>query len=295
MAVWSKLMSTILVARLIEEALDLAFYRNIFTSTVIFTCLTHDHCTDEYTSVVVQRLIDSGTILYELLPLYLDKSLENRTITCLNTSNDEIPCYGGFCQSITQETISWWSYHDCEYPSELSALSSTELTSLTAFFFKFEPENQLNDQVNDNKMTLLCNVDFCNGIETRKLAKLSLDRYNLAVFNFTMNSTTSTTLIPLTSTTVCPTTHTTASQTTNAKTSQSKNTTTVYGSSSQESPTTTFSSTLACTIEANQVSTGKSLTMLIECSLSMLNSDDFQKPIGIKAVFLYTIFDKHTG
>jgi hypothetical protein len=225
----------------IDEALDLAFYRDIFTTTVIFTCLTQDYCTDEYASVVVQRLIDSKSILYELLPIYLDKSLENRTITCINTTNDEIPCYGGFCESITQETVTTWSHHACGYPSELSVLSTTELTSLTAFFFKYEPENQVTEHVNDNKMTLLCNVDLCNSVETRGLGKLILDRYNEAAFNFSKNDATSTTP-PL-------------------------------------SPSTTTTATYT-TIETVQPTTGKSHTILIECSLSMLNNDDFQKELN---------------
>ena len=229
----------------IDEALNLAFYRDLFTTTVIFTCLTQDYCTDEYASIVVQRLIDSKSILYELLPIYLDKSLENRTITCINTTNDEIPCYGGYCESITQETVTTWSHHACGYPSELSVLSTTELTSLTAFFFKYEPENEISEHINDNKMTLLCNVDLCNSVETRELGKLILDRYNEAAFNFTKNDATSNTSPLL--------------------------------------PSTTTSYTI---IETVQPSTGKSLTVLIECSLSMLNNVDCQQSIRYNAIFI---------
>jgi hypothetical protein len=226
---------------LIDEALNLAFYRNIFRSIVIFTCLTEDYCTDKYASIVIQRLIDSESILYELLPIYLDKSLENRTITCVNTSNDEVPCYGGFCESITQETVSWWSYHDCGYPSESSALSTTELTSLTAFFFKFEPENPNNDQITDNKMTLLCNVNLCNSQETRNLGKIILDRYNRAAFDLTENGTAPTTLVPLPSTTI----------------------TTLY-SSSQISSTIICSTPFNYTFTQDRLTTGKSPTVLGE-------------------------------
>ncbi|CAF3777584.1 unnamed protein product [Adineta steineri] len=185
----------------VDEGLNLHFYRNLFDSTVIFTCLTDDHCTDEYASIVIQRLIDSESILYELLPLYLDKSLANRTITCVNDTNDEVPCYGGYCESMIQETITDWSFHDCVYPAESIVLSTTELTSLTAFFFQYEPENPSIEQVNDHKMVLLCNVDLCNSMETRNRGKLILDRYNEAAFSIFKSNTTTTTMTSLSSTT----------------------------------------------------------------------------------------------
>ena len=174
----------------VDLALDLAFYRNIFTTTVIFTCLTEDQCTDEYVSIAVKQLIDSESILHELLPIYLDRSLDNRTITCQNTIKDDISCYGGYCKSISIEKDTLWSFEDCEYPSELSVLSSTELTSLTAFFIAFEPENQDDDQVNTKRITLICNVDFCNGEETMEKGKSILNRFNQAAFNFHPNQTT---------------------------------------------------------------------------------------------------------
>ena len=227
----------------VDEALNLAFYRNIFTSTVIFTCLTQDYCTDEYTSVVIQRLINSESVLYKLLPIYLDKSLDNRTITCMNTTNDEIPCYGGYCESITEEIVPWWSYHECGYPSELSALSTTELTSLTAFFVKYEPEMAANDHVNNNKMTLLCNVDLCNSPETRNRGKLILDEYNLAAFDFVKNDTVTTTTEPLSSTTISQTTITTS----------------IYSSSSQELFTAISSSSFTSAFLTTQSPIGKSV------------------------------------
>jgi hypothetical protein len=245
----------------IDEALNLAFYRNIFRSTVIFTCLTQDYCTDKYASIVVQRLIDSASILYELLPIYLDKSLENRTITCVNTSNDEVPCYGGYCESITQESVSWWFYHDCGYPSQSSALSTTELTSLTAFFIEFEPENQPNNQITDNRMTLLCNVDLCNSLETRNLSNLILDRYNRAAFDFTKNDTTPTTLVSLSSTTA------------------------TLQTTSQKPSTGTCSSSFSSTLPQNQLSPGKSSTMLSELRLYMSNNEKISKSTGHKDLF----------
>jgi hypothetical protein len=239
----------------IDEALNLAFYRNLFRSTVIFTCLTQDYCTDEYASIVIQRLIDSESILYELLPIYLDKSLENRTITCVNTMNDEVECYGGYCESLTYEVASW-SYHDCRYPSESSVLSTTELTSLTAFFIEFEPENQLTEHINDNKMTLLCNVDLCNSPETRNLSALILDRYNTAAFDFSKNDTASTTLAPLPSTT---TLYSSISQESSTGTESSIVT---EFSTVTELFTITDSSSFNSTTITNQPSTGKSLTIL---------------------------------
>ncbi|CAF1068949.1 unnamed protein product [Adineta steineri] len=215
----------------VDEGLNLHFYRNLFDSTVIFTCLTDDQCTDEYASIVIQRLIDSESILYELLPLYLDKSLVNRTITCVNDTNDEVLCYGGYCESMVQETITDWSFHDCVYPAESIVLSTTELTSLTAFFFQYEPENPSTEQVNDHKMVLLCNVDLCNSMETRNRGKLILDRYNEAAFSIFKSNTTTTTM---TSSSSLSSTTTTIVQTTNP--------TSIYSSSSPELFTATSSS-----------------------------------------------------
>lgn len=168
----------------IDQALEIAFYRNIYLNTVTFTCLTDDLCTDEYTSLVIQRLIDSESILYELLPIFLEKSIENRTIVCVNGSNDEIECFGGYCESMTQASVTTWSYHDCVYPSELSVLSTVELTSLTGYYLKYEPENPTNDQINDEKLTLICNVDLCNSVETRQRGAVIMARYNRAAFSF---------------------------------------------------------------------------------------------------------------
>ncbi|CAF1089417.1 unnamed protein product [Adineta steineri] len=110
---------------------------------------------------------------------------------------------------MVQETITDWSFHDCVYPAESIVLSTTELTSLTAFFFQYEPENPSTEQVNDHKMVLLCNVDLCNSMETRNRGKLILDRYNEAAFSIFKSNTTTTTITSLSSTT------TTILQTTN--------------------------------------------------------------------------------
>ncbi|CAF4021725.1 unnamed protein product [Rotaria magnacalcarata] len=179
----------------IREELNLAFYRNIFTTKVTYICLIQDTCTNEYVSLVVQRLINSKSILYELLPIYLGTSLGNRTITCVNTTNDEIPCYGGYCERITEEIVPWWVYADCRYPSESSVFSTVELTSLTAFFYKFVPENSATNHENYNKMTLLCNVDLCNNLETSNRGKFIIDEYNQAAFDFPVNDTLVTTLV----------------------------------------------------------------------------------------------------
>jgi hypothetical protein len=252
----------------VDIALNLAFYRNIFTSTVIFTCLTQDYCTDQYTSIVVQQLIDSESILYKLLPIYLDKSLDNRTITCINTTNDEIPCYGGYCESITEEIVSDWSFHECGYPSELSVLSTTELTSLTAFFVKYEPENSATDHVNNTRMTLLCNVDLCNSQETRNQGKVILEEYNQAAFDFIKNDTVTTTREPFLSTTTLRTT------TLQITTLQTTCTTSISSSSS-------FISTLL----TNQSTTDESIITSSESPPFMLNNGDFENQKGIRLFF----------
>ena len=138
--------------------------------------------------LLIQRLTHSESIAYELLPLYLDRSHENHTITCSNTTGNEISCYGGYCKSISQKPVASWFSHDCGDPSESSVLSSKELISLTAFFFKFEPANPDENQVNDNKMTLLCNVNSYNSLQTRNKGKLILDEYNRAAFDFVQNN-----------------------------------------------------------------------------------------------------------
>ncbi|CAF1137568.1 unnamed protein product [Adineta ricciae] len=190
----------------VDEALYLMFYRRIFTNTLIFTCLTDDYCADKYVSVVVQQLIDSESILQELLPLYLVNSTDNRTITCKNGTVDEIECYGGFCESITDGTTIW-AHHSCNYPSELSVLSTVELTSIMAFFNRYQPENLDSNHINNDRVTLLCNVDLCNSVETRNRGNLILDRYNLAAFGFIKNDTTiaTTTIEMIPSTTTSPT------------------------------------------------------------------------------------------
>ncbi|CAF1069813.1 unnamed protein product [Adineta steineri] len=117
-------------------------------------------------------------------------------------STDKKPKDGGYINaSYIHETITDWSFHDCVYPAESIVLSTTELTSLTAFFFQYEPENPSTEQVNDHKMVLLCNVDLCNSMETRNRGKLILDRYNEAAFSIFKSNTTTTTMTSLSSTT----------------------------------------------------------------------------------------------
>jgi hypothetical protein len=201
----------------------------------------------------------------------LDKSLDNRTITCINTTNDEIPCYGGYCESITEEIVSEWSFHECRYPSESSVLSTTELTSLTAFFVKYEPENSATDHVNNTRMTLLCNVDLCNSQETRNQGKVILEQYNQAALNFVKNDNFTTTLEPLLSTTT--------SQTTTLLT---KITTSISSSSS-------FISTFL----TNQSTTDESIITSRESLPFMSNNGDFENQKGIRLFFICTIFEKH--
>ncbi|UJR32457.1 hypothetical protein I4U23_019919 [Adineta vaga] len=270
---------------LVDEALYLTFYRNLFTNTVIFTCLTDDYCADSYVSIVVQQLIDSELILYELLPLYLINSIDNRTITCMNGTVDEMPCYGGFCESITQETVTW-SHHTCDYPGELSVLTSVELTSLTTFFLKYEPENPITEHINDNKMTLICNVDLCNSQETRNRGKLILDRYNLAAFDFIRNDTTNTT----TKTTTTMTTETLSTTTT---------TPSIYSSTSQEistsTATATRSSLSSTTIFSTTQSSPDETSITSNCHQPDISDNDLQPwhialiVIGVVVVVLFPV------
>ncbi|CAF0830414.1 unnamed protein product [Adineta ricciae] len=227
----------------VDEALYLMFYRRIFTNTLIFTCLTDDYCADKYVSVVVQQLIDSESILQELLPLYLVNSTDNRTITCKNGTVDEIECYGGFCESITDGTTIW-AHHSCNYPSELSVLSTVELTSIMAFFNRYQPENLDSNHINNDRVTLLCNVDLCNSVETRNRGNLILDRYNLAAFGFIKNDTTiaTTTIEMIPSTTTSPSTYSTASPEISNATTRS---TTVLPAT--QSPTSQNTLTSSCT------------------------------------------------
>ncbi|CAF1186396.1 unnamed protein product [Adineta ricciae] len=156
--------------------------------------------------------IDMTIAQIKLLPLYLVSSMDNRTITCKNGTVDEMECYGGFCESITDGTTTW-AHHSCNYPGELSVLSTVELTSITAFFNRYQPENPDSDHINNDKLTLLCNVDLCNSVETRNRGKLILDRYNLAAFDLIKNGTsiTATTIEMIPSTTTSPSTYSTAS------------------------------------------------------------------------------------
>ena len=84
------------------------------------------------------------------------------------------------------------------FPSELSVLSSTELTSLTAFFIEFEPENPTEDQVNMERIRLICNIDFCNGEEMMEKDKSIIGRFSRAAFNFQSAQTTTTTTTTVT-------------------------------------------------------------------------------------------------
>lgn len=174
----------------IDQALYLRFYRGLTENNLIFTCLTEHHCADHYTSEVVPQLISHGSILNQLLPILFDTSLKNQTFDCWNNSDETVPCYGGYCESLTED-ISEWSFHDCRYPAESSALSAMELTGLTGIFFHFEPENLENEQVNNVRLTLLCNIGMCNSPETRNRIREILDRFNQAAFNFTTSATTS--------------------------------------------------------------------------------------------------------
>ena len=147
----------------INEPFELDYSTEIFSLPKLFLPVIYQTMVQmNMRYLLIQRLTHSESIAYEILPLYLDRSHENRTITCLNTTGNEISCYGGYCKSISQVTVTSWFSHNCGYPSESSVLSSKELTSLTAFFFKFEPANPEENQVIDNKMTLLCNVNSYN-------------------------------------------------------------------------------------------------------------------------------------